>query len=74
MRDREFRYALTALKGADRAVSLWVGAVSAEVEQTMGVTSRDPRLRDDPAYAAAIEIAGLVQDAVTKMRAAGGLS
>ncbi len=70
LRDREYQHALTALKSAYRVVALWVDAVSAEVEQKLGVSSNDPRRLDDPEYAAALRIAGLVEDAVDKMREA----
>lgn len=70
LRDREYRHALATLKNAHRAVALWADAVSAEVERKLGVSADDPRRYEDPDYAAALDIVGLVEDAVEKMREA----
>lgn len=69
LRDREYRYALTALRNTHRAVALWVDSVSAVVEQRLGVSSSDPSRFKDPDYAAALDIARLVEDALAKMEA-----
>ena len=70
LRVSEYQRVLSLLEKAQPAVLLWADSVSADVERKLGVSSDDPRRYDDPEYAAALDIVGLVQDAVRKLREA----
>jgi hypothetical protein len=70
LRDSEYAKALSAIEAAQRTVLLWADSVSADVERRLGVTSSDPRRHNEPEYAAALDVVGLVVDAVQKMRSA----
>lgn len=70
LRESEYKRALATLEAALPAVLLWGDSVSADVERRLGVVPSDPRRYDEVEYATALDVVGLVKEAVRRMREA----